>query len=145
MIKIKKTDDARDLPLPKYQTEFSSGMDIYAKVDRPFLLKAKSFGAVQAGICIEIPEDCEVQVRGRSGLAFKHGIGLVNGIGTIDADYRGEIAVALVNNSDEDFIIQRGDRIAQMVLMKVERQEVVEVDELSDTVRGEGGFGSTGK
>lgn len=144
MIKIKRSEDAKDLPLPKYQTEFASGMDIYANVQEDFVIKAKTYGAVNAGISMEIPSDCEVQVRGRSGLAFKNGIGLVNGIGTIDADYRGEIAVALMNNSEEDFVIKRGDRIAQIVVMKVERQEVVETEELSDTIRGVGGFGSTG-
>ncbi len=145
MIKIMKTEDGKDLPLPKYQTEFASGMDLYAKVDEPIVIKARSFGIVKTGICVEIPSDWEVQVRGRSGLAFKHGIGLVNGIGTIDADYRGEVGVALVNNSDKDFLIERGDRIAQMIVMKVERPKVVEVEELSETVRGGDGFGSTGK
>ncbi len=144
MIKIKKTSDALDLPLPNYQSKFASGMDLYASIDDDFVIKARSFDTIKTGICIEIPSDCEAQVRGRSGLARKHGIGLVNGVGTIDADYRGEIAVVLMNNSNEDFVIKRGDRIAQMVIAKIERLKVVEVDELSETVRGDGGFGSTG-
>lgn len=119
-------------------------MDLYASIDDDFVIKARSFDTIKTGICIEIPSDCEAQVRGRSGLARKHGIGLVNGVGTIDADYRGEIAVVLMNNSNEDFVIKRGDRIAQMVIAKIERLKVVEVDELSETVRGDGGFGSTG-
>lgn len=144
MIKIKKSENAKDLPLPKYQTEFASGMDIYANVEEDTVIKAGNYGAISAGISIEIPIDYEVQVRGRSGLAFKHGIGLVNGIGTIDADYRGEIAVALMNNGTSDFVIKRGDRIAQIVVIKVVRPKVEETEELSDTVRGDGGFGSTG-
>ncbi len=144
MIKIKKTEDAKDLPLPSYQTELASGMDLYANVTGEYVLPARSFGTVNTGVCIDISPDCEAQIRGRSGLARKFGIGLVNGIGTIDADYRGEIAVVFMNNSDNDFVIRRGDRIAQMVITKIERIEIVEVSELSDTARGDGGFGSTG-
>ncbi len=144
MLKIKKLENAKDLPLPKYQTELAAGFDLYANVQEDFVLKAGSFGSVSVGICVEIPKGFEGQVRGRSGLAFKHGIGLVNGVGTIDADYRGEIAVALMNNSDIDFVIKRGDRVAQLVISKVEMVNIEEVDELSETVRGEGGFGSTG-
>ncbi len=144
MLKIKKLENAKDLPLPKYQTELAAGFDLYANVQEDFVLKARNFGAISVGICVEIPKGFEGQVRGRSGLAFKHGIGLVNGVGTIDADYRGEIAVALMNNSDNDFTIKRGDRVAQLVISKVEMVNIVEVVELSETVRGEGGFGSTG-
>ncbi len=144
MLKIKKMENAKDLPLPKYQTELAAGFDLYANVQEDFVLKARSFDSVSVGICVEIPKGYEGQVRGRSGLAFKYGIGLVNGVGTIDADYRGEIAVALMNNSDNDFVIKRGDRIAQLVISQVEMMNIVEVDELSETVRGEGGFGSTG-
>ncbi len=144
MLKIKKVENAKDLPVPKYQTELAAGFDLYANVESDFVLKAKTFGSVSVGICVEIPKGYEGQVRGRSGLAFKHGIGLVNGVGTIDADYRGEIAVALMNNSDVDFVIKRGDRIAQLVISKVEMVNIVEVEELSETARGDGGFGSTG-
>ncbi len=144
VLKIKKVDNAKDLPLPKYQTELAAGFDLYANVESDFVIKAKSFGAVSVGICVEIPKGYEGQVRGRSGLAFKHGIGLVNGVGTIDADYRGEIAVALMNNSENDFVVKRGDRVAQLVISKVEMVNIQEVSDLTETVRGEGGFGSTG-
>ena len=100
---------------------------------------------IPTGLFMEIPEGCEAQVRARSGLAVKYGIGLTNGIGTIDSDYRGEIKIPLINWGDEPFTVNNGDRIAQLVISRFERAELVDADELSDTVRGEGGFGHTGR
>ena len=130
--------------IPKYQTENSAGVDIRASLDEDLVLKAGEFKLVSTGIYLEIPSSYEVQIRARSGLSIKHGIGLVNGIGTIDSDYRGEIKVPLINFSKEDFTIEHGMRIAQMVLSKYEKIDFEEVDELSDSERQDGGFGSTG-
>ena len=130
--------------IPKYQTKNSAGVDIRASLDEDLVLKAGEFKLVSTGIYLEIPSSYEVQIRARSGLSIKHGIGLVNGIGTIDSDYRGEIKVPLINFSKEDFIIENGMRIAQMVLSKYEKIDFEEVDELSDSERQDGGFGSTG-
>ncbi|OFK81026.1 deoxyuridine 5'-triphosphate nucleotidohydrolase [Anaerosphaera sp. HMSC064C01] len=130
--------------IPKYQTENSAGVDIRASLDEDLVLKAGEFKLVSTGIFLEIPSSYEVQIRARSGLSIKHGIGLVNGIGTIDSDYRGEIKVPLINFSKEDFTIENGMRIAQMVLSKYEKINFEEVDELSDSERQDGGFGSTG-
>lgn len=130
--------------IPKYQTENSAGVDIRASLDEDLVLKAGEFKLVSTGIYLEIPSSYEVQIRARSGLSIKHGIGLVNGIGTIDSDYRGEIKVPLINFSKEDFTIENGMRIAQMVLSKYEKINFEEVDELSDSERQDGGFGSTG-
>ena len=129
---------------PKYQTENSAGVDIRASLDEDLVLEAGEFRLVSTGIYLEIPSSYEVQIRARSGLSIKHGIGLVNGIGTIDSDYRGEIKVPLINFSKEDFTIENGMRIAQMVLSKYEKINFEEVDELSDSERQDGGFGSTG-
>ncbi len=130
--------------IPQYQTENSAGVDIRASLDEDLVLKAGEFKLVSTGIYLEIPSSYEVQIRARSGLSVKHGIGLVNGIGTIDSDYRGEIKVPLINFSKEDFIIENGMRIAQMVLSKYDKMDFEEVDELSETERQDGGFGSTG-
>ena len=130
--------------IPKYQTVNSAGVDIRASLDEDLVLKAGEFKLVSTGIYLEIPSSYEVQIRARSGLSIKHGIGLVNGIGTIDSDYRGEIKVPLINFSKEDFTIENGMRIAQMVLSKYEKIDFEEVDELSDSERRDGGFGSTG-
>ncbi len=130
--------------IPKYQTENSAGVDIRASLDEDLVLKAGEFKLVSTGIYLEIPSSYEVQIRARSGLSIKHGIGLVNGVGTIDSDYRGEIKVPLINFSKEDFTIENGMRIAQMVLSKYEKINFEEVDELSDSERQDGGFGSTG-
>lgn len=130
--------------IPKYQTENSAGVDIRASLDEDLVLKAGEFRLVSTGIYLEIPSSYEVQIRARSGLSIKHGIGLVNGIGTIDSDYRGEIKVPLINFSKEDFTIENGMRIAQMVLSKYEKIDFEEVDELSGSERQDGGFGSTG-
>lgn len=130
--------------LPEYKTKGASGFDIQAYLDEPVTLKPGERKVVPTGLFFEIPEGCEAQVRARSGLAIKHGIGLVNSIGTIDSDYRGEIKVPLINFGDEEFTIKDGERIAQVVLMPVIRAELHLSDELSDTDRGEGGFGHTG-
>lgn len=130
--------------IPKHQTENSAGVDIRAFLDEDLVLKSGEFKLVSTGIYLEIPSSYEVQIRARSGLSIKHGIGLVNGVGTIDSDYRGEIKVPLINFSKEDFVIESGMRIAQMVLSKYEKIDFEEVDELSDSERQDGGFGSTG-
>ncbi len=130
--------------LPSYETKGSSGMDIRANLNEPIILKPMERKLVPTGIYAEIPEGYEIQVRARSGLALKHGISLVNGIGTIDSDYRGEIGIILINLGEEDFEINNGDRIAQLVVIKYERVEIKEVKELSDTKRDSGGFGSSG-
>ncbi|WP_312698995.1 dUTP diphosphatase [Sedimentibacter sp.] len=130
--------------LPAFETKGSAGVDLQAYVQEPVTLKPMERMLVPTGIFIEIPEGYEAQVRARSGLAIKHGISLVNGIGTIDSDYRGEIKVILINLGDKDFTINNGDRIAQMVFIKHERPEFELVEELCDTERGAGGFGHTG-
>lgn len=131
-------------PLPDYKTKGSAGIDLYANIDEPVMLKPLERALIPTGLYLSIPEGYEVQIRARSGLALKHGIALANGIGTIDSDYRGEIGVILVNLSNEKYIINKGDRIAQMILVKYEKIEFEEVECLDDTDRGEGGFGHTG-
>lgn len=142
-IEFKKLRDTA--VLPKYQTQHSAGMDVCAAIDEPIILAPLERALVPCGFAMAIPEGYEVQVRARSGLALKHGIGLVNGIGTIDADYRGELGVILINYGSEPFTINGGDRIAQIVLTKYDRAGWLEVSELSETDRGAGAFGSTGK
>ncbi len=131
-------------PLPNYETIASAGMDIRAHIQAPITLKPLERTIVKTGLFIELPIGYEAQVRPRSGLAAKKGITILNSPGTVDADYRGEIGVILVNLSQEEFVIENGERIAQLVIAKHERAEWVEVQELSETSRGEGGFGSTG-
>jgi dUTP pyrophosphatase len=133
------------LELPAYSTPLSAGMDIRADIDEPITLGSLEKAMVPTGLHIELPDGYEAQVRPRSGLAAKHGITVLNSPGTIDADYRGEIKVILVNLSKEPFVINRGERIAQMVIARYEKIEWEQVCELSDSERGEGGFGSTGK
>lgn len=135
---------SKDLPLPKYMTIGASGMDLYAAIEGSIIIKPLERILVPTGIAIELPEGFEAQIRPRSGLALKHGITLLNTPGTIDEDYRGEIKVLLINLGNEDFIVKRGDRIAQIVLSKKYRAEIVEVEEISDTHRNDGGFGHTG-
>ena len=130
--------------LPKYTTELSAGMDLRANIDVDLLLKPMQRVLVKTGLFIELVPGYEAQVRPRSGLAFKKGITVLNSPGTIDADYRGEIGVILVNLSDDDFIITDGERIAQMVISKHEQAIWNEVDSLENSARGSGGFGSTG-
>jgi len=131
------------LELPAYQTQHAAGLDLRA--DEDFVLQPGERRAVPTGLALELPEGYEGQVRPRSGLAARHGIGMVNAPGTIDADYRGEVHVILVNHGQEPFAAKRGERIAQLVVAPVARVEVIEVDALSDSDRGAGGFGSTGK
>ncbi|MFA7116375.1 MAG: dUTP diphosphatase [Bacteroidales bacterium] len=131
-------------PSPKYTTDMAAGADLYANNEEPIRLKPLERSMVPTGIHIELPTGYEAQVRPRSGLAVKHGITIVNTPGTIDADYRGEIKVVLVNLSNKDFIVYPGERIAQMVINKFEKVEWEQVEVLSETKRGEGGFGSTG-
>lgn len=130
--------------LPGYETEGSAGMDIRAYIDEPVSIMPGKRALIPTGLYTEIPAGFEVQIRARSGLAVKHGVGLTNGIGTIDSDYRGEIKVSLINWGDEEFIVRNGDRIAQMVVCRYEKIEIEETAELSETVRGSGGFGHTG-
>jgi len=130
--------------LPHYETIASAGMDLRANILEPITLKPLERTIVKTGLFIELPIGYEAQVRPRSGLAAKKGVTVLNAPGTIDADYRGEIGVILVNISNEDFIIENGERIAQLVIARHERAEWVTVEELSETSRGEGGFGSTG-
>ena len=127
-----------------YETKGSSGMDIRAYIDEPIEISPGKRALIPTGIFLEIPQGYEVQIRARSGLAVKYGIGLTNGIGTIDSDYRGEIKVSLINWGEEPFVVNDGDRIAQMVVCRYETAEMKEVTELSDTERGSGGFGHTG-
>ncbi|MBQ3521135.1 MAG: dUTP diphosphatase [Firmicutes bacterium] len=130
--------------LPSYETEGSAGMDIRAYIEEPVTLEPGKRALIPTGLFMEIPAGFEVQIRARSGLAVKYGIGLTNGIGTIDSDYRGEIKVSLINWGEDDFVINDGDRIAQMVVCRYEKADLELADELSDTVRGAGGFGHTG-
>lgn len=132
-------------PLPEYATAFAAGMDLRANLEGPIVLKPLERTLVPTGIYIQLPEGYEAQIRPRSGLAIKHGIGIVNAPGTIDADYRGEIRVILVNLSNEDFTIQNGERICQMVIARHARVEWEPVDSLDETERGAGGFGHTGR
>ena len=135
----------KSVTLPKYETEGSAGLDVRANITEPIVLKSLERVLIPTGLKIAIPEGYEVQVRPRSGLAIKHGITMLNSPGTIDSDYRGEIKVIAVNLSNETYTIEPNERIAQLVLNKVEQIEFVEVDELDATNRGEGGFGHTGK
>ncbi len=130
--------------LPNYETIASAGMDLRANIDEPIVLAPLGRALVKTGLFIELPIGYEAQVRPRSGLAFKKGITVLNSPGTVDADYRGEIGVILVNLSNEAFTVENGERIAQLIIAKHERAEWMEVEVLTETSRGEGGFGSTG-
>tara|TARA_B100000809_G_scaffold86057_2_gene84489 strand:+ start:16827 stop:17261 length:435 start_codon:yes stop_codon:yes gene_type:complete len=132
-------------PLPHYGTEAAAGVDLRANISEPITLKPLERALVKTGLFIELPVGYEAQVRPRSGLAYKYGLTVLNTPGTIDADYRGEIGVILVNLSNENFTIENGERVAQMVIAKHEQAEWTLVEELSNTDRGAGGFGSTGK
>jgi len=137
---INKSDNS----LPAYETLHAAGMDLRANLEETVFLKPMERKLIATGLSIELPEGFEAQIRPRSGLAFKHGIGIVNSPGTIDADYRGEIKVLLINFSDQDFEIKHGDRIAQMIVASHERVNWDEVDSLNETTRGAGGYGHTG-
>ncbi len=130
--------------LPKYETVASAGMDLRANLSEPITLKPLERTLVKTGLFIELPVGFEAQVRPRSGLALKKGITVLNSPGTIDADYRGEIGVILINLSADEFVIENGERIAQLVIAQYQQAEFIEVNELSETSRGAGGFGSTG-
>lgn len=132
-------------PLPKYETTGSAGMDLHANIDSEILLKPMGRALVKTGLFMALPEGYEAQIRPRSGLAYKKGLTVLNSPGTIDADYRGEIGVILINLSEEPFIIKDGERIAQMVIAPYTRAELINVEVLSSTERGSGGFGSTGE
>ena len=131
--------------LPEYETIASAGMDLRANISEAVILKPLARAIIKTGLFIELPVGVEAQVRPRSGLAAKHGLTVLNSPGTVDADYRGEIGVILVNLSNTDFKIENGERIAQLVIAKHERADWIEVEQLNETSRGEGGFGSTGK
>ena len=143
-MKMKIIRMAHNKYLPEYKTEGSSGMDLYAAIDKEITLKPLERILVPTGIKIEIPIEYEAQIRARSGLSVKHGITLINAAGTVDADYRGEVCVGLVNLSNEEYTIKPDDRIAQMVIAKVEKAQIEVTTELAASSRGEGGFGSTG-
>ena len=144
-VAIKRLPHGSDLPLPGYATPGSAGLDLHAAVTGSQHLAPGERAIVPAGISIALPEGYEAQVRPRSGLAAKHGVTCLNSPGTIDADYRGEIGVILINHGAEPFEIRRGDRIAQMVIAPVTMAALVEVEDLPETSRGDGGFGSTGR
>lgn len=143
-MKIKIVNTSRH-PLPAYETVHSAGMDLRANLDEPVKLKSLERALIPTGLFIELPEGYEAQIRPRSGLAIRHGISLVNTPGTIDADYRGEVKIIMINLSNEEFTIKDGERIAQMVITSHERAEWVEVEELNKTERGAGGFGHSGR
>lgn len=132
-------------PLPEYKTELSTGMDLTANLEESLVLKPLERKLIPTGIFIELPAGYEAQVRSRSGMALKHGLMVLNSPGTIDADYRGEIGVILANISSDEFTVQDGERIAQLVISKHETAEWIEVETLEESIRGVGGFGSTGK
>lgn len=141
---IKRTLSATGLPLPRYMTPGSAGMDLYAAVAETVILKPGEIKLIPTGLCISLPVGYEAQIRPRSGLALKHGITMVNTPGTIDADYRGEIGLIMINLGQAPFEINRGDRVAQMVIKEVARAQLIEVADLDVTGRNSGGFGSTG-
>ena len=143
-MKMKITRMPHNKFLPEYKTEGSSGMDLYAAIEKEITLKPLERVLIPTGIKIEIPVEYEAQIRARSGLSVKHGITLINAVGTVDADYRGEVCVGLVNLSNEEYTIKPNDRIAQMVIAKVEKAQIEVTTELAESKRGEGGFGSTG-
>jgi len=145
LLKIKRIGTSPGFETPVYQTSGSSGMDLHAALDAPVLLKPQARALIPCGFSMELPDGFEAQIRPRSGLAIKHGITCLNTPGTIDHDYRGEIKVILANLGQEAFEIKAGERIAQMVVARVEQVRVELVEAISETSRGEGGFGSTGK
>jgi len=143
-ISVKRLPHNTDLPLPEYETVQSAGMDLPAAIDSPMTLSPGEHAMLPTGLAIALPGGYEAQIRPRSGLAARNGVTVLNTPGTIDADYRGEVKVILINLGTEPFVIERGMRIAQMVIAPVTQGKLTEVDDLSDTARGDGGFGSTG-
>jgi len=144
VLKVKRLDNNPDLPLPSYQSGGSSGLDLRAAVVKEVTLRPGEIMLIPTGLSISLPKGYEAQIRPRSGLALRYGLGLVNSPGTIDADYRGEIGVIAINWGKKPLTIRRGERIAQVVISKVSRARVEEVDELDATKRGKGGFGHSG-
>lgn len=144
VLRVKRLDGNEDMALPSYETDGASGLDLRAAVDGELTLHPGEIRLVPTGLAISLPLGYEAQIRPRSGLALKHGVGMVNAPGTIDSDYRGEIGLVLINWGKSPFVIKRGDRIAQMVVTRVSRAQVLEVDRLETTERGEGGFGHSG-
>ena len=142
---IKRLPNAMDLPLPIRMTDAAAGFDLYANIKYNVIIKKGERTRVPTGISVALPFGYEAQVRPRSGLALKHGITILNSPGTVDADYRGEIGAILINHGDTDYVVTRGDRIAQLVIAKVEMAEFEEVDELPESIRGCSGYGSTDK
>jgi dUTP pyrophosphatase len=143
-LRVKRLDGNQDMALPSYETDGASGLDLRAAVVGELTLHPGEIRLVPTGVAISLPSGYEAQIRPRSGLALKHGVGMVNSPGTIDSDYRGEIGLVLINWGKSPFVINRGDRIAQMVVTRVSRAEVLEVDRLETTDRGKGGFGHSG-
>ena len=143
-LRVKRKMDALDLPVPSYATGGASGLDLYADVQEDTIVAPGDIKLISCGIYLEIPEGYEAQIRPRSGLALKHGITLVNSPGTIDSDYRGLLNLIVTNVGREDFVINRGQRLAQMVIQKVIKVSLEEVEALNDTARSHGGFGHTG-
>ena len=142
---LKRKKDCLDLPVPKYATAGSSGLDLSADVEGEVILKPGEIKLISSGIYVNIPEGYEAQIRPRSGLALKHGVSLVNTPGTIDSDYRGLLSLIMINHGKEPFTIRRGDRVAQMVIKEVIKADIEITDGLDDTVRSSGGFGHTGR
>ena len=140
---VKKLDPA--VELPEYKTDGASGMDLTAFIREPIIVKSRTSFLIPTGLSVAFSKDYEIQIRPRSGLSAKNNIGVLNSPGTIDSDYRGEIKVIIYNHGNEDFTINNGDRVAQMILTPVVKIEFEETNELTKTIRGEGGFGSTGK
>lgn len=145
IVRVEQLAESRDLPSPTYMTERAAGMDLYAAVKKPVSVAPGAYAVIPTGIRIGLPEGYEAQVRPRSGLAAQHGVTVLNTPGTIDADYRGEVSVVLINHGAEPFVVHRGDRIAQMVVTSVARARVELTDSLDTTPRGGGGFGHTGR
>ncbi len=144
LLRIRPNDDA-DIPLPRYMTPHSAGMDIYAAVKKDIVLEKGEIALIPTGFAMAIPEGFEAQIRPRSGLAVKHGIGLINSPGTIDSDYRGEVMIPAINLGTKKYTLKRGDRIAQMLIKRVYHARIEVVEQLDKTVRNTGGFGHTGK
>ena len=140
---VKKLDPA--VKFPDYETDGASGMDLIAFTKKPIIVKSKTSSLIPTGLSVAFSKDYEIQIRPRSGIALKKNISVLNSPGTIDSDFRGEIKIILYNHSENDFIVNNGDRVAQMILCPIVKMNLVETEDLPNTIRGEGGFGSTGK
>ena len=145
MVKVLIKKLSSDVKLPSYKTSGASGMDLMAHIKSPIIIKPKTSELIPTGLSVAFSEEYEIQIRPRSGLAAKNNISVLNTPGTIDSDYRGELKIIIYNHGNEDFTVNNSDRIAQMILTPVVKMEIQETDELPETLRGEGGFGSTGK